>query len=71
MNETCFNCDFMHWPGGTEIHLDSKVECRRYAPRKIHGTGTGYDAELWPMVGMNDWCGEFRPKAARQEDGEL
>lgn len=38
------------------------LECHRHAPRKLHGTGTGYDSEVWPQVERDDFCGEFEAK---------
>jgi len=34
-------------------------QCRRYAPRKIHGSAIGYVKELFPEVKDDDWCGEW------------
>jgi len=58
----CFNCRFSEWLGGPEGHLDSKMNCRRYAPRKTHGVGTGSEKGMWPVMGMKDWCGEFKSR---------
>ena len=63
----CRNCKY--WNSG----LDVVGECRRYAPRKLYGTGTGYDSEQFPETQAGDWCGEFAPiesKAAPAFDAE-
>lgn len=34
--------------------------CRKHAPRKIHGVGTGSNDEQFPEVDPEtDWCGEW------------
>ena len=32
--------------------------CRKNAPTKLHGSGTGYEHKRWPIVTDLDWCGE-------------
>jgi hypothetical protein len=33
--------------------------CHRYAPRMIHGTGTGFSPWRFPQVSPDDFCGEY------------
>ena len=35
-------------------------ECRRYAPRVLHGSGTGWSNDKFPTMNITDWCGEQR-----------
>ena len=56
MEKICMNCEH-------SLLADEKkmtYQCRRYAPRRIHGVGTGENKEMFPMVRLDDWCGEFR-----------
>ena len=40
--------------------VDAEPSCRRYAPRTVSGTGTGYSGEMFPVVNPEtDWCGEY------------
>jgi hypothetical protein len=45
-----------------EDEPETKVvfECRRYAPRLVHGVGTGYDGDRYPIIENPEihWCGE-------------
>ncbi len=61
MNEC--RCKYCRWM--KEVPLPSKMvfECRRYAPRRIHGVGTGETDQKWPYVELGEWCGEFKPKS--------
>ena len=38
--------------------------CRRYAPRIIHGSGTDWSDERFPVVAPDDWCGEYKSEHA-------
>jgi hypothetical protein len=52
---SCKTCKYMTVnEEHSEVH-----ECRRYAPRKIHGVGTGYEGDLFPEVSLDCWCGEW------------
>jgi len=59
--QRCINCKYI----GAQAHatgkrVDPEPVCRRYAPRTVSGTGTGYSGEMFPVVDPeNDWCGEF------------
>jgi hypothetical protein len=37
------------------------LECRRYAPKMLCGSGEGWSGQKWPHVYHDDWCGEFQP----------
>ena len=37
--------------------------CRKYAPRKLSGSGMGYDNQLWSRVMEHWWCGEWEERA--------
>ena len=36
--------------------------CHRYAPRMIHGTGTGFSEWRFPHIDPKNFCGEFELK---------
>lgn len=59
----CYNCIYFYYEAERksidESLIATKLECRRYAPRKLHGVGTGYEADKWPTIQPDDWCGEF------------
>jgi len=38
---------------------EQQVECHRYAPQKLHGVGTGYEKDKWPVLEAGDFCGDF------------
>ena len=57
----CMNCSY-----GLEVS-DLLYECRRYAPRMIHGVGTVKSQEMFPIVRLDDWCGEYQPKEESEE----
>ena len=55
-NKTCTNCIF----SGTEIISGEKaMVCKRYAPRIISGSGTGWSGQIFPVVSSDEWCGEL------------
>ena len=49
----CIDCKF-----GNPIKKDSVVECHRYAPRILHGSGAGGSDNKFPIMQRDDWCGE-------------
>jgi hypothetical protein len=52
---TCTNCFF----SGTEIISgEEAMVCKRYAPRIISGSGTGWSGQNFPVVSSNELCGE-------------
>lgn len=56
VEEICMNCKH-------SLKIDDMdYQCRRYAPRRIHGVGTGESTTKFPTVRLDDWCGEFCPK---------
>jgi hypothetical protein len=59
-DQCCNNCRFCHVELTGDITVS--IQCRRYAPRKLHGVGTGYESDRWPVIAPDDWCGEFEPK---------
>ncbi len=67
MDETvtaCANCRF--WNGLQSSPLGNPATCRRRAPVIAGTTNKGY----WPKTMATDWCGEFEPFTADDEDGE-
>lgn len=40
----------------------AKTQCRRNAP--LPGTGSAAAVAQWPTVAADDWCGEYKDKAA-------
>ena len=65
-DKTCKNCRYFYYttkPNSNQDGLElDKSECRRYAPRVIHGSGTGWANDLFANVSPDDWCGEIKPK---------
>lgn len=59
MGWNCFSCRFYYF---------SRKECRRYAPRMISGSGTGWSDQLWPEALPEDYCGEFERKPEEKTD---
>lgn len=59
---TCEGCIY-HDPGdeGSKNIAPQSSRCRRYAPRNISGTGTGYAIWEWPATDGKG-CGEKRNK---------
>ena len=63
MSKTCQHCTH-----SKEVALPAHpkdvhtLECRRYAPRMLHGAGEGWSDRKWPYVDYPDWCGEFHRK---------
>jgi hypothetical protein len=56
MKHKCINCVY-------SLAIDDvDYECRRYAPRRVHGVGAGESTTKFPTVRFDDWCGEFYPK---------
>jgi hypothetical protein len=41
----------------------SQGECRRRAPRPVTDGGV-HSVATWPVTDPDDWCGEFRDRAA-------
>jgi len=39
------------------------LTCHRYAPHPLAGgSGTGWSDFDWPVVGINEFCGEFKSR---------
>ena len=56
--KACKDCRYFELAGTDKEN--QRFECRRYAPRRTHGVGTGSDEKLWPEVDpLRDWCGQF------------
>ena len=51
----CWTCHY----SVLNLKEDETVECHKYAPRKLFGTGTGYEAGMWPILHFDDGCGEW------------
>ena len=63
MTETCENCEF--WQivfKGDSAEPENFGECRKYAPRILSGSGTGWSDQHWPHINKNQWCGEWEAK---------
>ena len=57
MGESCGECRFSAAVNrGRSL---GKLDCRRYPPVDI----ARHDADEWPRVYPEAWCGEFQPKA--------
>lgn len=63
----CDKCEF--WGELSKEDLPDGVyftmatgECRKKAPRIIHGSGTGWSNQKWPYTQYDRWCGEFKEK---------
>lgn len=52
-DQCCFNCRY----GRPVDNLETRSQCRRYAPRCEHGLNA-----LWSHTNATDWCGEWAPK---------
>lgn len=35
--------------------------CRRWPPVSVEQQATGLPRGVWPVVGYDDWCGEYAP----------
>ncbi len=44
------------------IPREELFECRRYAPQRTHGVGTGENNQKFPVMLTEDWCGEYEPR---------
>ena len=62
MEHICMNCVY-----SLKIE-DMTYQCRRYAPRRLHGVGTGASDKMFPVMRLDDWCGEFYPKDEDQRE---
>ena len=63
MEEKCENCKFVDIESGSTISWDI---CRKNAPQKTHGVGTGSDNKRWPAIDrLRDWCGEWELNKAK------
>lgn len=54
--EDCLLCRFSH----SSFDHYGYVTCRRNPP--IEGAKFPGDDARWPLVRIDDWCGEFQPK---------
>ena len=51
---TCSTCAYYH------PEASPRGECRRYAPRPFPSFPLLPSDQGWPVVGDNDWCGEYK-----------
>ena len=58
METNCQHCKWFYIETHEEGPAD--LECHRYAPRVIHGSGTGWSDTKWPSVNHDDYCGEWK-----------
>ena len=54
--QICQTCEYFFVGGSDTIPI---LECRRYAPRMVCGTGTGFKDWKWPNVNHDEFCGEW------------
>lgn len=59
--QICENCKWFCdvTPEDNQFPPVPQFECRRYAPRILHGSGAGWSDTKWPKVSPGDFCGEF------------
>jgi len=57
----CKDCKWF-WVSEKDEFGTSTLECRRYAPRILHGSGAGWSDTKFPKINHDDWCGEWRKK---------
>lgn len=58
----CENCRFHCYDVNDEQGREPKMhQCRAYAPAHFSGSGMGYDAQLFPRVQPDMFCGEWSP----------
>lgn len=62
---SCLNCQFRH---SAYTHGGAIDVCRRFPPTVKQ---EGFLQSRFPVVGVNDWCGEWDPERARKESGAL
>ncbi|MHA2068753.1 MAG: hypothetical protein ACXABY_30685 [Candidatus Thorarchaeota archaeon] len=61
---TCIDCRFFERQDST---------CRKYPPRLAPGwetkakDGSVIPLAVWPLVAVDDWCGEFKEKLGHKE----
>ena len=55
----CKKCVYFTFDYIEQNGEEKSFQCRRYAPRIIMGSGTGWSGQLFPKVKETDWCGEF------------
>ena len=69
-DEKCENCRFFNDQRPSEAGGGSRAElygyCRRQPPSVIQQTLVGANQAsmpqtAWPIVGKEDWCGEYKP----------
>jgi len=56
MEQKCLNCRFS---GVDNIDGFKALVCRRYAPRILSGSGTGWSKQNFPVISTDVWCGEY------------
>lgn len=67
MKAKCENCLFSK----VDVVDGYKVLCcHRHAPSWGSGVGTGSSEQLWPIVGVDDWCGEWEKEEITCTCGE-
>lgn len=59
LEKICRNCKFYTVDKIELTIIDKYPQCRRYAPRMLSGSGTGWSGDLFPKVDETFWCGEF------------
>lgn len=57
----CWDCVYGHVVKCDTTDQDSaELECRKYPPILVNQTAENVlEFGVWPLVGSNDWCGEF------------
>ena len=62
---TCETCRW--WGGRISGRLYDPGPCRRYPPT-VWANLKGPNANVRPIMGPNDWCGEHQPQEAQGDD---
>lgn len=61
--EACQSCRWF----GPPYEESSDGRCRRYPPRVVPDTREGPDT-FWPVVEVNDYCGEWASKSTKAKE---
>lgn len=56
---TILNCTTCYYSDESVNYGEPVLICRRRAPQIVHGTGTGFSTQKFPIVSEVDWCGEY------------
>lgn len=66
----CKSCVFLH-VDMKDLELVTgqypEFQCRKFAPRILHGVGEGWSDRMFPIVTSDTWCGEWQSDETRHE----